>query len=197
MPPARKSSPSEATIERRRAFAQSIGRDLQRTPAENVAEYADIVDQIRRLNAQVDSLEERKRQIEAWAIKHASDTGIDKFSTSHGTLSVSEKMRACYETDRWNDILLSLVGIDYERVRHFAKMVKKALSEPDHEAIEYHIRCALTPGNLHVIQRRLTDAKVEELAISGIPLPNGLRLEPYDRVYWAPSRNKVVENEAE
>lgn len=38
---------------------------------------------------------------------------------------------------------------------------------------------AVSTGNDHIIQRRLTDAKVLELVDSGVALPDGLTLEAY------------------
>jgi len=43
------------------------------------------------------------------------------------------------------------------------------------------VRQLVADGNEHLIQRRLTDAKVEELALTS-GLPEGLSLEPYRKI---------------
>lgn len=44
------------------------------------------------------------------------------------------------------------------------------------------VKWAVATGNDHIIQRRLSDAKVLELIDNDVPLPDGLRLEPYTKV---------------
>jgi len=41
------------------------------------------------------------------------------------------------------------------------------------------VRWAIETGNDHIVQRRLTDAKVLELVRNGVALPWGLTIEPY------------------
>lgn len=41
------------------------------------------------------------------------------------------------------------------------------------------LRWAVDTGNEHIIQRRFTDSKVEELVMNGVALPEGLTLEAY------------------
>lgn len=36
---------------------------------------------------------------------------------------------------------------------------------------------AMETGNMHIIQRRLTDSRVEDLVQNGVPLPDGLAIE--------------------
>jgi hypothetical protein len=44
------------------------------------------------------------------------------------------------------------------------------------------VKWAVSTGNDHVIQRRLTDAKVIELIENGTPLPEGLSVESYTKL---------------
>lgn len=44
------------------------------------------------------------------------------------------------------------------------------------------VKWAVDTGNMHVIQRRLTDAKLEQLLLDGVPFPDGLRLEPVTKL---------------
>jgi len=41
------------------------------------------------------------------------------------------------------------------------------------------VRWAVESGNDHIVQRRLTDAKVLELIDNGVPLPDGLGVEAF------------------
>jgi hypothetical protein len=47
------------------------------------------------------------------------------------------------------------------------------------ERWESIVKWAVETGNVHVIQRRTSDAKVIELVENGTPLPEGLTLESY------------------
>lgn len=44
------------------------------------------------------------------------------------------------------------------------------------------VRWAVETGNLHVIQRRLTDGKILDLVREGTELPEGLTLAPYTKI---------------
>lgn len=184
--------------ERRRQYAIDVAEFDNRDPADILEEYAGLVEQIRDLNAQIDTLKGRKSVIEAWAIRHAGNTGLDKISSRAGTLSISESMRATYEPEKWNDILLGLVGVDFPRAIEVAQAITAGKCRTGGaKAIESAIRSCLTPGNLHVVQRRLTDTKVADLAIDGVPLPDGLGLEPYDKIHWTAAKKKIVANLAD
>jgi uncharacterized protein YlxW (UPF0749 family) len=44
------------------------------------------------------------------------------------------------------------------------------------------VKWAVASGNGHIVQRRLTDAKVIELVDNGVALPEGLSLESYTKM---------------
>lgn len=44
------------------------------------------------------------------------------------------------------------------------------------------LKWAVETGNMNIIQRRLSDAKVVALIGEGIPLPAGLGIEPYKKI---------------
>jgi hypothetical protein len=44
------------------------------------------------------------------------------------------------------------------------------------------VRWAVATNNLHCIQRRLTDSRIEDLIAEGVALPDGLTLETYTRI---------------
>ena len=182
--------------ERRRQYAQDMESFADQDPSDVLDEYAGLVEKIRFLNDQIDTLKSRKSIIEAWAITYAGNTGIDKISSRAGTLSISEAMRATYEPEKWNDILIGLVGVNFDAAVVAALKIHASTDLGNRDFVENTIRGCLTPGNLHVVQRRLTDTKVADLAIEGVPLPDGLGLEPYDRIHWTAAKKKVVANTA-
>lgn len=47
------------------------------------------------------------------------------------------------------------------------------------EAWDSIVKWAVESGNSHIIQRRMTDARVKALMLEGTVLPDGLTLEPY------------------
>jgi hypothetical protein len=49
----------------------------------------------------------------------------------------------------------------------------------DPETWESIVKWAVESGNSHIIQRRMTDARVKALMDEGVVLPDGLTLEPY------------------
>ena len=44
------------------------------------------------------------------------------------------------------------------------------------------VKWAAATGNQHIVQRRMTDARVLALVLEGVVLPDGLTLEPYTKV---------------
>ena len=54
--------------------------------------------------------------------------------------------------------------------------------ECDDSDVEECVRKMLTPGNLHAIGRSLVSSRVEQLAVDGVSLPDGLRLDAYTKV---------------
>ena len=59
---------------------------------------------------------------------------------------------------------------------------KKWRAKYDPEKWESIIGALIGSGYGHVVQRRLTDTKVEEMFNNGVPLPDGLSLEAFDNL---------------
>lgn len=107
--------------------------------------------------------------------------GLDKFSTDYGTISVPEKDVAAYDPDKYDGILVALVGVEIDDDRLNALDVAMQAHADGREEVgqvEAAIRAFISKGRLDVLQRRFTDSKVADLAISESGLPEGLRLEP-------------------
>lgn len=73
-------------------------------------------------------------------------------------------------TDRFGNDQLSVT------VQH------KTTANYDPEKWDSILRWAVKTGNSHIFQRRMTDAKVEQLALDGVELPDGLSLEQIDKL---------------
>lgn len=97
------------------------------------------------LSADLSAVNKSIADVDEALMKQLRDSGQTKASDDRVTVSITDKMRAKYDPEKWPAIMESLVKAGYG----------------------------------HVVQRRLTDAKVIEMIENGVELPDGLTVESY------------------
>lgn len=119
----------------------------QTTVGELLTRLREAMDEIDALNAQLSEARARREEVERELLRRAENDGVDSYRNDQITVTVTEKLRAKYDPDQWDNLL----------------------------------SWAVQTGNTHVIQRRLTDARIESLIIDGVEIP-GVTLEGYKKI---------------
>jgi len=165
--------------------------DMKRPAGDNVREWRAIQDAISETNARLKHLTSRKERLKWWAIKYGEREGIDQIRGPGGTVSLKPGLQSQYED--WEAVVLSLIGVyvDVDLWTEFIGLVHEFAGnfEGGEEKIVEAIRKCINFGNLHVVQHRLTDTRVEDLYVAGEEIGGGLTMNEFTKVSFTKRRD--------
>lgn len=113
-----------------------------------LARLREIIDEKEAIGQRDKALSAEKSAIERDLIQYSETSGLDKFSASGMSVSITDAMRFKYDPAKWSDILKWAVDNNYD----------------------------------YIVHRRTSDAKIEELMLEGVALPDGLTPDPYKAI---------------
>lgn len=156
---------------------------------QSLMDWRELLNEKDQINADLKRVNLQIAEFEHWARMHCEETGTDIIRSPGAglTVTVRDALRVAYDPDRYDEIMLSLVGVDQLKAVDAAGKILR-LSDKEKppknlaERVTALVRSCLTPGDMYLSGRGFVSSRVEKLSTDGGELPDGLRLDGYTKV---------------